>query len=230
MVADSDMYGAVPAGRPHELLGRRAGSIFDPPTDREGGEYDGFSPGVDGRRRLTVGDDGGSIPVSYRTHRLSGLPACSMIRGSTSCLNALPPSADGPNRAPHTPGTARSTGARTRGGDLQRAASGRAVVQSEVELAVAGGNPLPRRRLGQFDPGLAVRGPDMLDDCDLRREEYTICTTVAPGPVLTVHTYGTRHSLGAAGLVHAAAEQPKVTTLQPGQPRRGDSSQVRLRW
>ena len=48
-------------------------------------------------------------------------------------------------------------------GDLQRAARLRAVVQPQVQLALTGGQPLPRHGRQHRQPSLVVRGPDVLD-------------------------------------------------------------------
>ena len=63
--------------------------------------------------------------------------------------------------------------------------------QAQVELALPGRQPLPRRGLQQFHLGIAVGRAQVIDLARAaRREEYTICTAVAPEDVLTVRTYG----------------------------------------
>jgi hypothetical protein len=79
--------------------------------------------------------------------------------------------------------------AHPRRGDRQRATR-RRVAQAQVEFALASGQALPRRGLQHLHPGIVMRGPEMLDLRHPRRDEYTICTAVAPDLVFTMRTYG----------------------------------------
>jgi hypothetical protein len=75
-----------------------------------------------------------------------------------------------------------------------------------------------------------MRRPQMLDLPRPRREEYTICTAVAPEDAFTVRTYGdTRTHYGQAP--PASAQIPRrsrpnvqVRKLQPAKPRNADKS------
>jgi len=83
------------------------------------------------------------------------------------------------------------------GRDRQRAArgpSGKAT--GEIELALAGGQALPRDSLQYLQLGLVVRRPDVLHARPPAPEEYTTCTIVAPdavfsapAPVLRLHRW-----------------------------------------
>jgi hypothetical protein len=67
---------------------------------------------------------------------------------------------------------------------------------------------------------------------DPRREEYTICTAVAPEDVLTLRTYGdTRTHYGPASPASAqiprlTGTNPQVRKLQPAKLRDADKSRV----
>jgi hypothetical protein len=78
-----------------------------------------------------------------------------------------------------------------------------------------------------------MRRPQMLDLPRPRREEYTICTAVAPEDAFTVRTYGdTRTHYGQAP--PASAQIPRrsrpnvqVRKLQPAKPRNADKSRAK---
>jgi len=71
-----------------------------------------------------------------------------------------------------------------------------AKTRAEIELALAGGQALPRDSLQYLQLGLVVRRPDVLHARPPAPEEYTTCTIVAPDAVFTARAYGTRPHYG----------------------------------
>jgi hypothetical protein len=62
-----------------------------------------------------------------------------------------------------------------------------------AELPADANIVVPRRSFQQLQPGAPLcADPKCSISRDPRREEYTICTAVAPDDVFTVRTYGTR--------------------------------------
>ena len=57
-------------------------------------------------------------------------------------------------------------------------------------FTLPGGQTLPGGRLQDLSSASSCADPMCLMSRDLRREEYTICTAVAPDAVFTVRTYG----------------------------------------
>ena len=93
-----------------------------------------------------------------------------------------------------------------RGRDRQRPAArtppaGPGALQAQVELALPGGQPLPRRGFQQLHSASSCADPRCSMSRDPRREECTICTAVAPDAVFTVRTYGDTSPAYEPGLV-----------------------------
>lgn len=63
-------------------------------------------------------------------------------------------------------------------------------LQTQVEFAQPGRQPLPRRRLQQLYLSIAVCRPRCSISREPRLDEYTICTAVAPDDIFTIRTYG----------------------------------------
>jgi len=62
--------------------------------------------------------------------------------------------------------------------------------QADVMFTLPGGQTLPGGRLQDLSSASSCADPMCLMSRDLRREEYTIRTAVAPDAVFTVRTYG----------------------------------------
>jgi hypothetical protein len=82
-----------------------------------------------------------------------------------------------------------------RGADLQRATRTACLaIQAEIELTLTGSQTLLRHSLDDLNLRIIVRRPMCSMSREPRREEYTICTAVAPEAVFTVRTYATRRA------------------------------------
>jgi hypothetical protein len=69
----------------------------------------------------------------------------------------------------------------------------------QVKLVLASDQTLARGGLQDLQLDVIVNRPDVLDVPRPRREEYTICTAVAPAAVFTVRTYGDKCPLYEPG-------------------------------
>ncbi|GHH42202.1 hypothetical protein GCM10017774_38140 [Lentzea cavernae] len=96
-------------------------------------------------------------------------------------------------------------------------------VRAKVELGLPHSQTLPRHRLERLHAASSCAEPMCSMSRDPRREEYTICTALAPDAVFTVRTYATRDSLEPAASAQIFAvhtTKPQLNSQHPAQDQR----------
>ena len=101
-----------------------------------------------------------------------------------------------------------------RGGDRQRP-SRRPCRQPQVKLTLTRRQALRATAFSNSTSAPLWADPRCSISRDPRREEYTICTAVAPDDVFTVRTYGTRQLTDTQLVRTSDHHNPRTTGQQP---------------